>query len=707
MRHRPALLASLVVGSLSGALREEPEKPPAWLLLERIAQARGFAKEFAGVADHLAGVVRATDATLGRTRLSRVNEALAQPWSAPRIAAELRDGAQAAFPKGNGVALSGLLGSVAAWIDAAEPSGAVDAETAATDPGRATLRDLDALWLQIAPPTGGAPLDGGAVVNEELLELLSSYLAGCHDALDAVLVNVTAEERKLARTAFPQWCEAFFLCHSPKPVISVEQNALLERFKALARKVDRVRLLQVGERVARLAEPSFLATLGRRLAKTARAAGKVDGFSGDVIASVGIRDESRVVLLGNGKTTIRGSAALLIDLGGDDTWERAAAVDEADGPLVRVVLDLHGNDRYVAAAPGLAYAACGVALLVDAKGKDRYEGARLAQGSACFGVAVLQDLEGDDEYVAHDYAQGYAFTGVGLLLDRAGNDRYSAWAYAQGASNGPGCAALIDGAGDDVYVANGHWPDVYGDSGPGSFHGASQGYSFGFRDGQVLGGGIGLFAYLGNGKGEYESGNFSQGGAYFFGLGLMYDGGGDDVNRGYRYSQGFGVHQAVGLRWDAGGNDRYETKCAANCGAAWDEGVGWLIDEGGDDQYDVGGLALGGTANTAVAVLLDGGGDDRYGGGGGADSQGGSGDSSYHTFQAIGALLDFGGGKDQFTKATRGNDVVQTGEWYGLFVDVKEKGPEALLALPATHAFWQKTVGSANATEPAGKPAKK
>ncbi len=707
MRHRLALLASLVVGSLASALPDEPPKPPAWLLLERIAQARGFAKEFAGVADHLAGVVRATDATLGRTRLSRVNEALAEPWSVPRIAAEFRDGALAAFPKGSGVALPELLATAAAWIDAAEPGGAVDAETAANDPGLATLRDLDALWRQISPPAGGAAQDGGAVVNEELLELLSSYLAGCHDALDAVLVNVTAEERKLARTAFPQWCEAFFLCHSPKPVISAEQNALIERFKALARKVDRVRLLQVAQRVARLAEPSFLATLGRRLAKTARAGGKFAGFSGDVVASVGIRDESRVVLLGNGKTTVRGSAALLIDLGGDDTWERAAAVDEADGPLVRVVIDLHGNDRYVATAPGLAYAACGVAILVDAKGKDRYEGARLSQGAACFGVAVAQDLEGDDEYVAHDYSQGYAFTGVGLLLDRAGNDRYSAWAYAQGASNGPGCAALIDGAGDDVYVANGHWPDVYGDSGPGSFHGASQGYSFGFRDGQVLGGGIGLFADLGNGKDDYESGNFSQGGAYFFGFGLMYDGGGDDVNRGYRYSQGFGVHQAVGVRWDAGGNDRYETKCAANCGAAWDEGVGWLIDEGGNDQYDVGGLALGGTANTAVAVLFDGGGDDRYGGGGGADSQGGSGDSSYHSFQAIGALLDFGGGKDTFTKATRGNDVVQTGEWYGLFVDVKEKGPEALLALPATHAFWQKTVGSANATEPAGKPAKK
>ena len=45
----------------------------------------------------------------------------------------------------------------------------------------------------------------------------------------------------------------------------------------------------------------------------------------------------------------------------------------------------------------------------------------------------------------------------------------------------------------------------------------------------------------------------SRGGGYDFSFGLMYDGGGDDENHGYRYSQGFGVHQAVGVRWDAGG----------------------------------------------------------------------------------------------------------------------------------------------------------
>ncbi|MSP15162.1 MAG: hypothetical protein EXR73_00890 [Myxococcales bacterium] len=698
------LLGSAVVPPVSAAtLPAQDGSSPTWRLLERIAEARGFGAEFAALPPYLAQMVAKHDISLGKTRLKRVMESLSQPWHAPMVAAELRDGATAALPKlgsqSGGVALTGFVREIGNWLDVVP-----------VEPLEPALQELDALWLKIAPPLADAKTEGRpvevAVVDEELLDLLSSYVAGCHDALAALLTGVSDGDRALLRSSFVDFAAAFALVHDPKGQLSVEQNALIEKWKALAWKLDRVALLAVSERVARLTLPPFLATLGRRLAKTARTQAKVDGFSGDVIATAGVRDESRVVLLGTGKTIVRGAAALVIDLGGDDTWARAAVVD-GESPRVSVVIDLAGNDRWGSSeASGPAFATCGVALAIDVKGKDHYTSGRLGQGSAALGFAALIDLEGDDVYVAHDYVQGYSFAGIGLLIDRAGNDSYSAWAYAQGGGNGNGFAALIDGGGDDRYVANGHWPDVYGDSGPGSFHGASQGYSFGFRDGQQLAGGLALCADLGNGTDYYESGNFSMGGAYYFGFGLLYDGGGDDENHGYRYSQGFGVHQAVGVRWDAGGNDRYETKCAANCGAGWDEGVGWLIDDAGDDQYDVGGLALGGTANSAVAILLDGGGNDRYGGGGGADSQGGSGDSSYHTFQAIGALLDFGGGKDSYTKKERGDGLVRTGEWFGLFVDVKEKDATTLLALPASSTFWKKTVGSANGTAEAEKPAK-
>ncbi len=665
-------------------------KPPEQLLLERIADARGFRAEFDAVPAHLAQMVRDRDASLGKARLSRVIRGLSEPFSVPDIATELRDGLATAVAAPDGVQLLALIEQTAAWLD-------LESRPLSNVEGK--LAEIDALWGEIqSTDITTQP------VNEELLANLSEYVALCHDELSSFTETMSDDERLRLRSAFPDWCEALFREHFPKGEITQAQALLIDQFKLLVRKVDRARLLAVAARVVRLADPAFLASLGKRLAKCARTHAKVDGFSGDVIATAGVSSESRTVLLGGGKTTIRGRAALVIDLGGDDVWERAAVVDDATA-LVSVVIELNGNDRYssapatapralspttsatppspaapMAQPPGPAYAAGGIALLIDARGKDQYTSGRLGQGAAALGVAALVDLEGDDHYTAQDFVQGYAFAGVGYLLDRAGNDTYDAWAYAQGAGNGNGCSALVDGGGNDRYIANGHWPDVYGDSGPGSFHGASQGYSFGFRDGNVLlPGGLAVLADLGDGKDYYESGNFSQGGAYFFGFGLMFDGGGDDENHGYRYSQGFGVHQAVGMRWDAGGNDRYSTKCAANCGSAWDEGVGWLLDESGDDQYDVGGLALGGTANTAVAVLLDGGGDDRYGGGGGTDTQGGSSDSSYHKMQAIGALIDLGGGKDTYTRKERGDGLLLTGDWFGLFVDAKEKSAAALL----------------------------
>ncbi len=643
--------------------------PPTWRLLQSIAEAKGFRADFDAVPARLAQMVKSYDLSLGSTRLQRVMQGLAQPWTVPAIARELRDALAASVdPKAKGDAAKGgvaaLVGRAADFLDC-QLAAAID------DP---KFAELDALWQTMAP-----------LANEDLLDALSQYVAVCHDLARDVTGRMTDEEQALLRGRFPDWCEAWYRSHFPKVEITLEQAALLEKWKALHRKVDRPRLLAVAPRVARLADPAFLATLGKRVAKTVRSGAKVDGFSGDVIATAGVSDESRVVLLGAGKTTVSGRAALVIDLGGDDTWRRAAVIDDASA-LVSVVIELNGNDVYSSESPGPAYAAGGIALLVDVKGKERYTSGRLGQGASAYGFAALVDLEGDDRYEAHDYVQGFTFAGGAFLIDRGGDDVYQAWAYAQGAGCGNGFSACIDGGGSDRYVANGQWPDVYGDSGPESFHGASQGYCTGFRSSRSegpaeieLAGGIAALVDLGDGKDYYESGNFSQGGGYYFGFGLMYDGGGDDLNHGYRYSQGFGVHQACGIRWDAGGDDVYSTKCAANCGAGWDEGVGWLIDESGDDRYDVGGLALGGTANSAVAVLVDGGGSDRYGGGGGNDSQGGSSDSSYHQFQAIGALIDLGGGKDSYTRNQREDDCAMTGDWFGLFVDAKEKEASKLL----------------------------
>ncbi|TAH37348.1 MAG: hypothetical protein EYC70_10275 [Planctomycetota bacterium] len=438
-------------------------------------------------------------------------------------------------------------------------------------------------------------------------------------------------------------------------------------------KTDRRRLLAVATRLLRLTDREFLDGLSKRLERTPRSEDIPEGYSGDVLACAGSAPHNQVVLGGPGKTEYALPAALVLDLGGNDVYRVAASADRWDC-LASVVLDWKGNDSYEKAA----VAAGGVAVLLDRQGKDHYEGKRFTQAAACSGFALLADLQGDDVYRAEDFALGYALCGLALLYDAAGDDDYSAWAYAQGAGNGPGLGALVDGGGNDRYVADGHWPDVYGDSGPESFHGASQGYSSGIRP--RLPGGIAACLDLGEGEDFYQSGNFSQGGGYYFALGLLYDAGGDDENHGYRYSQGFGVHQAVGLRWDAGGNDRYVTRSVASLGMAWDEGVGWFLDDAGDDQYDSGGLALGAAAQTAVAVFVDGGGADRYQSAGDAECQGGSGGSEYHGKPALGVLIDFGGGKDSYSRPGREDGALLGTPGCGLFLDCREKTLERVLA---------------------------
>jgi hypothetical protein len=176
-----------------------------------------------------------------------------------------------------------------------------------------------------------------------------------------------------------------------------------------------------------------------------------------------------------------------------------------------------------------------------------------------------------------------------------------------------------------------------------------------------------------HGDDEYQSGNFSQGGGYFFSFGLLYDGQGKDRNVGVRYSQGFGVHQAVGMRWDAAGDDTYATRCAANLGAAWDEGVGWFVEDGGNDHYESGGLALGGAAQTAFACFLDRAGDDVYRCAGGEDSLGGAGGSEYHDKASFGVCLELGGGKDDYATSARADLQCSTRPGRGLFLDCKER----------------------------------
>lgn len=648
-----ALLALLAGASLAlafGQHVDEPPTTPLWRLAEKAAQDVGVGEDFRAVAEHFRGAW--TDGRLPAHRLDRVLDVLRHPWQVPETGRELRDALAGSMRGGE------LIPTAAAWLDLDLPL--------RTDPGLAALEEA---WTRVCDPE---------IAQAELLEALSDLMRHAHAALESALGGLDEGGLRTLFEGCAPFCAAWHASHAPSAQLDEAQNAALGAVSELLVRlpVDRARVAAVASVLAGLAEPELLDTFPRRLARTPKAKVALEGFSGDIVASAGQSLSELVVLAGSGRNTLGGRAALVIDLGGDDRWERAAVVDGPD-ELVSVAIDLGGDDVYETPYAGTAYACGGVAILVERSGKDTYRSGRLCQAASFLGCALLSDLGGDDTYVAEDFAQGYSLGGIAHLSDLSGDDVYEAWAYAQGAGNGPGFAALVDGAGDDRYLADGHWPDIYGDSGPNVFHGASQGFTSGLRP--AIPGGVAALCDLGRGADDYQSGNFSQGGAYFFGFALLYDEGGDDTSRGTRYSQGFGVHQAAALKWDAAGDDRVACRSVANLGMAWDESVGFYLDDSGDDVYEGGGLSCGGGAQTGIAVFVDAQGNDRYTSAGEADSQGGSGASDYHDLPSIGFLLDLGGGKDAYSRPGRA-DAARHGEaGCGLFWDAKDKTVESLL----------------------------
>lgn len=652
-----AAAGCLIVALASAATAQstEADRPDFWRIVEHTVERESLEGPAGIVLEHMAGIVNRRFTV--EPRIERVERALTKPWTPPALAGELRDLLAGPIEGRKTESFDEVWAAIAGYID-----------LELSDPMEVEL--LDELDLQLDH------LSRPDLEGVELLEALSAFLENAHAAAEEALAEMTDEQRVLLFETHGAFREAWYRSHFPKVELPKEQEARISEWISLlsGTRHDRGLALAVAARVAQLGELEFRRTLLKRL-RGVNVRPKVEGFEGDVRAVVGDEPWNRVVLGGRRTTRYDAPAALIIDLGGNDEYHRAAVVDDPDS-LVSVVIDLDGDDRYLG-TPGAATAVGGVAVLIDVKGDDEHVCGRLGQAAATLGVAWLLDLEGDDRYQLEDYGQGHAIAGTALLYDLEGNDTYQAWAYAQGGGLTYGFSALVDGEGDDNYLADLKWPDVYGNSGPEIYHGASQGYCTGIRDGGGVAGGVAALVDLGDGKDRYQSGNFSQGGAYYFSFALMYDGGGDDENFGTRYSQGFGVHQAAAVRWDAGGDDTYTCRSVAHTGMAWDEGVGYFLEDAGDDTYSCGALALGGAAQTGVAVCIDGGGKDRYQSGG--SGQGGTGSSEYHDKPSIGVLIDLGGEKDTYSAAGREDNSTRATEGVEIFLDSKAKTLEKLL----------------------------
>jgi hypothetical protein len=600
------------------------------------------------------------DRYAGDCRLEDVHYALLNPLKGGQIAAgmarqvrETRD-------------LRGYLAIASEHLDLEEGGGR-------GDDGDSRHPRLEELLNQ----AGGGPLG----------DLLSTFFGSGLKAQSA-FAALTAEERDELFANIPALLERFGKTRSLDEGDSLETETHINTLR-LAKRVDLSTLFDAARDLARLTTPATLKRIRRsclELRDSVPPKSLPKSFRGEFLLAQNT-DWGWILVGGKGPNFYGADAALIVDLGGDDTYVNNCAAPtfvsayrtyDTGGQGQRggsrrqiapvgMIIDYGGDDRYIGNRLGSVGAAVGgVGMLLDLAGNDLYQGSELTQGAAFCGIGVVWDRRGSDSYLAQASAQGAAFFGAGLLLDDSGDELYSSTLYSQAFGGTRGFGMLYDGVGDDRYVADRKVPSGYGTEG--IYSGWSQGVGCGFR--RYSSGGVGLLVD-GEGDDDYQAGNFSQGLGYFFGLGGLVDLGGDDVYRGTRYTQGASAHQAVGVLLDRNGDDEYHGQIAANQGGAWDVGVGILEDGGGDDRYYTPGvIAQGSAAMNGLGLLFDRGGRDSYQAG--SASQGNGGSTEYWGGREalnLGILIDVGGEEDSYSLGNRRDNAEVRAGTVGLFLD--------------------------------------
>ncbi|MBN2178649.1 MAG: PDZ domain-containing protein [Deltaproteobacteria bacterium] len=397
----------------------------------------------------------------------------------------------------------------------------------------------------------------------------------------------------------------------------------------------------------------------------------IQGISGTILFAE--ETEAGLIVIG-GRTANRyeREAAVLIDLGGNDFYGGNPASASGDRPL-SIIVDFSGNDEY-SATENFAEGAgiLGTGILLDLAGDDIYHGVAFSQGVGIAGIGILADRGGNDEYFGQKYNQGVGFWGMGLLLDSGGEDSYRSHLFAQGVGGPKGVGLLLDNSGDDSYYATGKEPSSY--STPGIFRGYSQGFGIGFR--HHASGGIGILIDSA-GHDRFRAGNFSQGGGYYFGLGILKNSGNeDDEYIASRYGQGFSAHSAAGILIDEGGSDHYSGSVGALQGAAWDLGIAALLDRSGNDTYESAGLffSQGAAAHNGFSFFIDSAGEDRYL----FEEEEKVSKNTYHGGYSLSFVIDDGGDVDSYNESRDGNDQIQLGGEYRFRADLDRTVEEML-----------------------------
>lgn len=341
--------------------------------------------------------------------------------------------------------------------------------------------------------------------------------------------------------------------------------------------------------------------------------------------------------VGAGASTDKLPVSVAIDVRGKDSYGYAVVPSPLDADLLPsdstgrynppTTPDMGYGPITLSRVPRQGVGLGGIGMLFDLGTEgDVYRSLAVSQGFAAMGVGVLYDAGGDDDYAAEVAAQGSAVYGVAALIDRGGNDKYQSFSFSQGFGGAEGAGALVDGDGDDTYLVDvgdpavGGHPLYFTPQLPGKGNSSmSQGTAMGRRpasstDVSYMAGGVGILRDR-HGHDAYTGSVFAQAAGYWQGLGMLLDGDGADTYDALWYIQGSAAHFSLALFLDEAGDDQYNptlTPAATSIGLGHDFSAGLHLDLGGNDHYRAPGLSLGSGNINGIGCLVNSGGDDTY-----------------------------------------------------------------------------------------------
>ncbi len=520
--------------------------------------------------------------------------------------------------------------------------------------------DLSATWMS-TQPHWPIPYRQLPSTFDELLADVRSVLARAGEQVAKAFSGLSEEEREFLLEQRWELSEVFakdIYIHFDEDRARYRRN---QRLLELAERVDQSALQLAAQLTYSLHELRWIQSAQMIVRR------QFGGATSDEILHEEETTLGRILIGGEGSHWYRQKDyAFIFDLGGDDFYSGNTGANAGWDVPISLCIDLAGDDAYESTTPGnQGCGSLGVGGLVDLAGDDSYVGIQWCQGTGFLGIGWLIDYAGFDTYRGRSFCQGVGLFGAGILIDQLHDDRYEADVHSQACGLAGGVGLLLDHFGDDEYYAKGLYPTGYGDEG--IFDAWSQGCATGFRT--LASGGMALL-YDGGGEDTLEAGNFSQGGGYYHGWGMLIAGGEEsDHYIGSRYNQGFSAHQALGSFIEMGGDDLYQTRQGVAQGLAWDECVTLFIDQAGDDRYEGGAFfSQGASAHNSLCVFLDSGGRDLYRYAPGPARAGGN---DYHGGTSLSLFIDVGGRDNEYPlwEAPEGAYLYQPE--HGFWLDLK------------------------------------